>query len=287
MISAISSIQDRHSGSSESITRGIRGIPGGDFNPTYYPQDAYSSALDINCQGDEPRFPWQRDAATQCDFVSHIAPAKSTSSVPAAHPATAHLLSPRAQVQKKLSSPFNFRFWKSSSPLSQQDATSSSIPSQHTTSNAKSKPHCPVSVSNVLVGDKRKSVLQRAVSFDSRGYSKLIQGESVDIESPTQSIQMSIGDTEFLLQDNNNVRAPRVKLSSPTSHVPGIMTITLSLIITLFLPFLPPFHTNDHVDDNQVDRRSRRAKRMPNSAPDSFDEPSPPAVSKTKRTKQK
>lgn len=36
----------------------------------YLPEDAYSSALDINCQmDDEPRFPWQRDAATQCDIL--------------------------------------------------------------------------------------------------------------------------------------------------------------------------------------------------------------------------
>ncbi|XP_065304374.1 rho guanine nucleotide exchange factor 5-like isoform X2 [Dermacentor albipictus] len=43
-------------------------LPG--FMPSYtvMPEDAYCSALDINCQQGDPRFPWQRDAAVQCDL---------------------------------------------------------------------------------------------------------------------------------------------------------------------------------------------------------------------------
>lgn len=47
------------------------GIGGGDSFNSYLPEDAYCSALDINCQLDgEPRFPWQRDVAIQCDLMT-------------------------------------------------------------------------------------------------------------------------------------------------------------------------------------------------------------------------
>ena len=43
----------------------------GDSFNSYLPEDAYCSALDINCQLDgEPRFPWQRDVAIQCDLMT-------------------------------------------------------------------------------------------------------------------------------------------------------------------------------------------------------------------------
>ncbi|XP_077487527.1 uncharacterized protein LOC144098618 isoform X1 [Amblyomma americanum] len=47
-------------------------LPG--FMPSYtvMPEDAYCSALDINCQQGDPRFPWQRDAAVQCDLRSLV-----------------------------------------------------------------------------------------------------------------------------------------------------------------------------------------------------------------------
>lgn len=32
------------------------------------PEETYCSALDINSQEGDPRFPWQRDAAVQCDL---------------------------------------------------------------------------------------------------------------------------------------------------------------------------------------------------------------------------
>lgn len=46
------------------------------FLPTYtvLPEDAYCSALDINSQEGDPRFPWQRDAAVQCDLKSFALP---------------------------------------------------------------------------------------------------------------------------------------------------------------------------------------------------------------------
>lgn len=178
---------------------------------------------------------------------SHASLVRSTVSVPA-HPATAHLLSPRVQAQKKLSSPFNFRFWKSSSPLSQQESQQQQqqhISSNLSSSNAKSKiHHHPIPVAKVSgTAGKKKSVLQRAVSFDSRGYSKLIQGESVDIESPTQSIR---GEAEFLLQDNNNVRAtPQVKLSSPTFYSGISLSIDFHSELSIQVSFFPSinFHS--------------------------------------------
>lgn len=39
------------------------------FNPfAALPEETYCSALDINSQEGDPRFPWQRDAAVQCDL---------------------------------------------------------------------------------------------------------------------------------------------------------------------------------------------------------------------------
>ncbi|GIY86441.1 uncharacterized protein CEXT_811541 [Caerostris extrusa] len=39
------------------------------YNPfAVLPEETYCSALDINSQEGDPRFPWQRDAAVQCDL---------------------------------------------------------------------------------------------------------------------------------------------------------------------------------------------------------------------------
>lgn len=39
------------------------------YNPfAVLPEETYCSALDINSQEGDPRFPWQRDAAVQCDM---------------------------------------------------------------------------------------------------------------------------------------------------------------------------------------------------------------------------
>ncbi|KAH6927806.1 hypothetical protein HPB50_008640 [Hyalomma asiaticum] len=60
-----------HSSGSADAASGLvmpPSLPG--FMPSYtvMPEDAYCSALDINCQQGDPRFPWQRDAAVQCDL---------------------------------------------------------------------------------------------------------------------------------------------------------------------------------------------------------------------------
>ncbi|KAL3212785.1 hypothetical protein MRX96_007836 [Rhipicephalus microplus] len=60
-----------HSSGSADAASGLvmpPSLPG--FIPSYtaMPEDAYCSALDINCQQGDPRFPWQRDAAVQCDI---------------------------------------------------------------------------------------------------------------------------------------------------------------------------------------------------------------------------
>ncbi|XP_077539972.1 uncharacterized protein LOC144152548 isoform X3 [Haemaphysalis longicornis] len=64
-----------HSSGSADAASGLvmpPSLPG--FMPSYtvMPEDAYCSALDINCQQGDPRFPWQRDAAVQCDLRSLV-----------------------------------------------------------------------------------------------------------------------------------------------------------------------------------------------------------------------
>ncbi|CAN7944276.1 unnamed protein product [Ixodes pacificus] len=39
-----------------------------EYLPAYTAENAYCSALDINSQQGDPRFPWQRDVAVQCDL---------------------------------------------------------------------------------------------------------------------------------------------------------------------------------------------------------------------------
>lgn len=256
-------------------------LTGGEYN-SYMPEDAYSSALDVNCQLDgEPRFPWQRDVAIQCDLLdvpqilvddhhsqgkshsyTHLrsfgkfweshsskhhqqhpattAPVSSSSfstisEIPRAsdttnyiaHPASSHLLFPSnshkegslsagvsaqmlsspladfpggspsvsgmATVEeylatsapgtpgtstpipvKKFSHFAGLRFWKSTSPLNAGVEGGSQPPGAA---------HLPVlrkeRKSSFRDGSKTKSVLQRAISFDSRSYSKLISNDSV------------------------------------------------------------------------------------------------------------
>ena len=183
-------------------------VGAGDFS-AYYPEEAYCSALDINCQDGEPRFPWQRDVAIQCDLgptirVSASEPSSTGASSPMflsakeeqkklslpAHPATSHLLpTPKETVHKKLSHPFSgLRFWKSTSPLPIEENKPLAAPSlSNIVSATTSSTALPTISSPVTVFKKHhKSVLQRAVSFDSRGYSKLVQGDSVaSLDSPS------------------------------------------------------------------------------------------------------
>lgn len=142
-------------------------LPKSEFNAyNLLPEEAYCSALDINCSNTEPRFPWQRDAAVQCDLDDR----------------KGHLLLPHEEPHKKiktspekktgLASLSSFRFWKSSSPLNVNTPAS----------NVATSGHDPVIVEKKPTARKRlaRSVLQRAASFDSKGYSRLIQQASVD-----------------------------------------------------------------------------------------------------------
>ncbi|CAN7989517.1 unnamed protein product, partial [Ixodes hexagonus] len=58
-------------GSSTDSTSGLVMAPSlQEYLPAYTAENAYCSALDINSQQGDPRFPWQRDAAVQCDLKS-------------------------------------------------------------------------------------------------------------------------------------------------------------------------------------------------------------------------
>ncbi|XP_015790471.1 uncharacterized protein LOC107367281 [Tetranychus urticae] len=181
------------------------------------PEEAYCSALDINCSDSEPRFPWQRDVAIQCNYGDPVAKkhanlsrsSEVTTSSSTVKKRPPHSLTPTGplggglfglgitsgssaaagsagigggsaggsispssgssnldQVQKKHSGlstlTSNLRFWKSSSPLS-------------STGEIEKKPSTRKRLT--------RSALHRAASFDSKGYSRLIQQASID--SPT------------------------------------------------------------------------------------------------------
>ena len=235
---------------------------------SFLPEDAYCSALDINCQIDgEPRFPWQRDVAIQCDlltapfhhrshgtpqifvdpdspvsvrksfgsktvnrvtsFLDHHSHHKSASSVqqipphqpPAAaltvspssvsvHPAATHLLFPSSSSNlkesistsvlpsgatpaaippaKKYSHFAGLRFWKSSNTLTPEEQAlqqqlhvqqQQQLQQQQVKQKQRHKSSYNSPYKNAAAD--KKSVLQRAVSFDSRGYSKLVSNDSL------------------------------------------------------------------------------------------------------------
>ncbi|RWS31590.1 uncharacterized protein B4U80_11332 [Leptotrombidium deliense] len=136
-------------------------ISGNEYNSyNILPETQYCSALDINCHDGEPRFPWQRDVAIQCniDDTFHLKPDASKET-------NKNLKSPQNEKKSTLAGFGSLRFWKSSSPLNVTGETE--------------KKH---------VSKKRPaSVLCRTASFDSRsGYSRLIQQCSVP-SSPTLS----------------------------------------------------------------------------------------------------
>lgn len=154
------------------------------------PEEAYCSALDVNCQDGEPRFPWQRDAAIQCDLGKLGAlPAEHTSttanynksdgvykklsaSAKSSVVPSSYLLQPEKEPQKKSHSTFSsLRFWKSSSPLNSEEKKSNTAAAHAvkptSTKQDKENHHHP-----------KTGLLHRAVSFDSRGYSRLVQQNS-------------------------------------------------------------------------------------------------------------
>lgn len=145
----------------------VTSIPGEQFSNSYniLPEEAYCSALDINCGDGEPRFPWQCDVAIQCDLISSLNICKSSKT--ASQPSNASLMPDQHLARNKHENIVSgIRFWKSSSILGTANTDDSK---KQTTSHSKKKHH--------------KSVLQRAASFDSRGYSRLVQTSSPN--SPT------------------------------------------------------------------------------------------------------
>ncbi|XP_074600156.1 uncharacterized protein LOC141854391 [Brevipalpus obovatus] len=168
-------------------------LPKTEFNAyNLLPEEAYCSALDINCSDTEPRFPWQRDAAIQCDLDDHLRRIQQQRQQhhqgPASRlpPASITILAEseshkksKISVEKKsggLSSLSSLRFWKSSSPLNPSNALAS-VAGHGTASSS----------DNEKKSTTRKrltrSMLHRAASFDSKGYSRLMSQPSVD--SPT------------------------------------------------------------------------------------------------------
>ncbi|CAG2110383.1 unnamed protein product, partial [Medioppia subpectinata] len=149
----------------------VTSIPGEQISNSYniLPEEAYCSALDINSGDDGPRFPWQCDAAIQCDLVSAPTlpkPNKSAShSSHTYHNINASLAADQHSGGHKGS---GIRFWKSSSILGANNTDDNKKPS---VAPPKKRDH--------------KSVLQRAASFDSRGYSRLVQTSTPN--SPTFS----------------------------------------------------------------------------------------------------
>lgn len=113
------------------------------FN-SYLPEDAYCSALDINCQLDgEPRFPWQRDVAIQCDLITlpHITLDTTTCNESTNQTCNIQRLLPSTSrsasnvVGKKSSSTVFSSFINRSSNQQQQQITSPSHLSSSTSSN--------------------------------------------------------------------------------------------------------------------------------------------------------
>ncbi len=144
-------------------------IPGEQFSNSYniLPEEAYCSALDINCGDGEPRFPWQCDVAIQCDLMS--SPNICKSSITVTQPSnTSTSLMPDQYLSSNKPDKFvtGIRFWKSSSILG---TTNTDDSKKQSAAHPKKRHH--------------KSALQRAASFDSRGYSRLVQTSSPN--SPT------------------------------------------------------------------------------------------------------
>lgn len=201
----------------------MAGIPGDQFSTSYniLPEEAYCSALDINCDIDgEPRFPWQRDVAIQCDLMPTINTQNIRPSIIATNTQNTNttLLSlspghhPKGDKHEKHENILSgIRFWKSSSilgggtsPIHQQE-----VHKKHSAP-AQPKRH-------------HKNVLQRAVSFDSRGYQKLEQ--SLDQQSPPNtsptSTSSSTKGTHLYVPHHVQTLTPSPEANTPlTPHGP-------------------------------------------------------------------
>lgn len=179
----------------------VTNIPGEQISNSYniLPEEAYCSALDINSSDDGPRFPWQCDVAIQCELV----PASALTKAPkASHTATHDTHTPLfgtaslrpdqhsgGQKDKIIS---GLRFWKSSTILGSNNTEETKKPKKH------SHP---------------KSVLQRAASFDSRGYSRLVQQNS----SPSSPTLTTGGQTHLYVPQHIQTLTPSQETSGPVS----------------------------------------------------------------------
>ncbi|XP_023228706.1 uncharacterized protein LOC111629076 isoform X2 [Centruroides sculpturatus] len=231
----------------------ITEIPPDHFNPfAVLPEETYCSALDINCQQGDPRFPWQRDVAVQCD----LSPADSGITI-------------STRNGRKNST-------KKDSILSQitSDLTSRSIGSSISSLTGSQRSMKIASTidetlaANKKVQPKKKtSMLQRAMSLErGRSRQKLVHQVSVD-ESRVD--QMYVPHHVQTLSTN-----PEVTVVAEDEETP-IITKNVT----------PPSDTPPHTPPATLpltrkpsvsDRRKMCFMRQQtNSAPDSFDENMP------------
>lgn len=161
------------------------------------PEEAYCSALDINSRCDaEPRFPWQCDAAIQCDLG--MLPTITKPSITTTN--TSNTTTTLVQPEEHRSSKHGLRFWKSSSILHHgSNANTDDNKKQQNVPHPKKRHH--------------KSVLQRAVSFDSRGYSRLVHQNSSQDSSPTTA-----GGTHLYVPKHVQTLMPSIETPNISSH---------------------------------------------------------------------
>ena len=177
----------------------VTNIPGEQISNSYniLPEEAYCSALDINSSDDGPRFPWQCDVAIQCELVAANALTKMPKVT--SHTALTASASLRPDQQSgthkhdKIIS--GLRFWKSSTILGSNNP-------EETKKQTPPKKH-----------SHHKSVLQRAASFDSRGYSRLVQQNS----SPSSPTLSTGGQTHLYVPQHIQTLTPSHESSMPGS----------------------------------------------------------------------
>ncbi|XP_054164293.1 uncharacterized protein LOC128961975 [Oppia nitens] len=255
----------------------VTSIPGEQISNSYniLPEEAYCSALDINSGDDGPRFPWQCDVAIQCELIS-------TNALTAAQPKLAKSGTHASNTSTSLtpdqhsgSHKQGIRFWKSSYILGHNSNVSDD--------NKKPVPQ-----------KKRdhKSVLQRAASFDSRGYSRLVQSSTPN--SPTLSSQ-EVAQTHLYVPQHIQTLTPshetsnasslegtpplyrrERRQSSGTNSAPNSRSGTPPLTPPYNIYRTGPFSQPVSRKISSEKRRLCFFKKQPSSAPDSFDNDSRP-----------
>lgn len=184
-------------GVTSQTTYSLKKSPAPSATEPFFTSDPYCSALDLSAPGfDEPRFPWQRDVAIQCDLIN--APlvwpppkqkpfkeqqsAKKKTSSSSTSSAASTLINAAAATLRMTgitdSTPGNSRFWKSSLLLPSLNVSSVSESNQTDSTehlNLRRQKSSRWASASVV----RRPVLKRAASFDSRGgYARLVQSTS-------------------------------------------------------------------------------------------------------------